>query len=245
MKKWLLVLGMITCMMGLAACGKTQEVETPILTETDAQGLGENIVETINLYVQQNAKDQISDAILLSAVEGWENAAEDMGDYIGIISTDSNITADDGVISVTVEGSLRNAVVEIVLDAREGITGISTNVEYTFGENMKKAALNTLLGMGTVFVVLILISAIISCFNLIPGIQEKLSRKPKKEEAKAAAPVSAAAAEVEEDLTDDLELVAVIAAAIAASEGAVSTDGFVVRSIKRAGGRQKRASLNA
>lgn len=232
-------------MMGLAACGKTQEVETPILTETDAQGLGENIVETINLYVQQNAKDQISDAILLSAVEGWENAAEDMGDYIGIISTDSNITADDGVISVTVEGSLRNAVVEIVLDAREGITGISTNVEYTFGENMKKAALNTLLGMGTVFVVLILISAIISCFNLIPGIQEKLSRKPKKEEAKAAAPVSAAAAEVEEDLTDDLELVAVIAAAIAASEGAVSTDGFVVRSIKRAGGRQKRASLNA
>ena len=37
-----------------------------------------------------------------------------------------------------------------------------------------------------------------------------------------------------EDLTDDYELVAVIAAAIAASEGAASTDGFVVRSIRRA-----------
>ena len=37
-----------------------------------------------------------------------------------------------------------------------------------------------------------------------------------------------------EELSDDLELVAVIAAAIAASEGAASTDGFVVRSIKRA-----------
>ena len=36
-----------------------------------------------------------------------------------------------------------------------------------------------------------------------------------------------------EELSDDLELVAVIAAAIAASEGAASTDGFVVRSIKR------------
>ena len=35
------------------------------------------------------------------------------------------------------------------------------------------------------------------------------------------------------DETDDLELVAVIAAAIAASEGAVTTDGFVVRSIIR------------
>ena len=37
----------------------------------------------------------------------------------------------------------------------------------------------------------------------------------------------------EENLTDDLELVAVIAAAIAASEGAASTDGFVVRSIRK------------
>ena len=35
------------------------------------------------------------------------------------------------------------------------------------------------------------------------------------------------------DVTDELELVAVIAAAIAASEGAASTDGFVVRSIRR------------
>ena len=49
----------------------------------------------------------------------------------------------------------------------------------------------------------------------------------------AAAPVAApAAAPVEEDLTDDLELVAVISAAIAASEN-TSTDSFVVRSIKK------------
>ena len=39
--------------------------------------------------------------------------------------------------------------------------------------------------------------------------------------------------EQEEELADDGELVAVIAAAIAAYEGSTSTDGFVVRSIKR------------
>ena len=38
---------------------------------------------------------------------------------------------------------------------------------------------------------------------------------------------------VEEAEEDDCELVAVIAAAIAASEGAATTDGFVVRSIRR------------
>ncbi|MFQ7847658.1 MAG: OadG family transporter subunit [Sellimonas intestinalis] len=41
-----------------------------------------------------------------------------------------------------------------------------------------------------------------------------------------------ASEETAEDLTDDLELAAVITAAIAASEG-TSTDGFVVRSIKK------------
>ena len=46
--------------------------------------------------------------------------------------------------------------------------------------------------------------------------------------AGAAEPVSAE----ETDVTDDTELAAVIAAAVAASEG-TSPDGFVVRSIKR------------
>ena len=35
------------------------------------------------------------------------------------------------------------------------------------------------------------------------------------------------------DETDDLELVAVIAAAVAAYEGSATTEGFVVRSIRR------------
>ena len=57
--------------------------------------------------------------------------------------------------------------------------------------------------------------------------------KKKKEEAPKAAPAPAVAAAVEEaEEMDDTELVAVIAAAIAAAEG-TTTDGFVVRSIKR------------
>ncbi len=63
---------------------------------------------------------------------------------------------------------------------------------------------------------------------------------PKAAPAPAAAPVAAPAAE-EEELVDDLELVAVITAAIAASTNS-STDSLVVRSIKRApGAKWKRA----
>lgn len=102
------------------------------------------------------------------------------------------------------------------------------------GSMMGKAALNTLIGMGTVFIVLILISLLISCFKFIPKLQAALGRK-KKEEPTAAQTAQAVAIQAAEDVdeTDDLELVAVIAAAIAASEGAASADGFVVRSIIR------------
>ena len=51
--------------------------------------------------------------------------------------------------------------------------------------------------------------------------------------ARAAAPKAAPVVAEEEELADDTELVAVIAAAIAAYEG-TSTEGFRVRSIKRA-----------
>lgn len=102
-------------------------------------------------------------------------------------------------------------------------------------EILKTALIHTLLGMGTVFVVLIVISLIISLFKFIPVIQEKLSKK--KAGPVAAAPVQAepVVEEVEEE-TDDLEIVAVITAAVAAAMGTGSTDGFVVRSIRRTNG---------
>ena len=65
-------------------------------------------------------------------------------------------------------------------------------------------------------------------FLIIKAIN-KVSRK-KKEETPAPAPVPVAVPVQEE--ADDSELIAVIAAAIAASEG-TTTDGFVVRSIRK------------
>ena len=79
--------------------------------------------------------------------------------------------------------------------------------------------------MGIVFLVLIFLSFLISVFKFV-------NRPEKKTEAPAPAPAAEPVAAVEEDLTDDLELVAVITAAIAASEE-TSGDGFVVRSIKK------------
>lgn len=109
--------------------------------------------------------------------------------------------------------------------------------------DLTRALLNVATGMIVVFVVLILISFIISLFKYISIIQNKLeARKANKDSlASSTDTVFSQIEEKEElevveyaDVTDDLELVAVITAAIAASMG-TSTDGFVVRSIRRSG----------
>ena len=101
------------------------------------------------------------------------------------------------------------------------------------GSKMTTAALNTVIGMGTVFAVLIIIIGVISLFRFIPIIQDKLTKKNAVKESADSAATQIVQAEEVTDVSDDLELVAVIAAAIAASEGAASTDGFVVRSIRK------------
>ena len=110
---------------------------------------------------------------------------------------------------------------------------------------LKDAGINTLICICVVFAVLIFISLVISLFSFIPKAEAAAARKKarkieeKELAAKAVSQIETKETEVSEvieepeDLIDDLELVAVIAAAIAASQNAVSTDGFVVRSIRK------------
>ncbi len=98
----------------------------------------------------------------------------------------------------------------------------------SFGEKMAQAGMNTLVGIIVVFSVLILLSLIISAFKFISAAETKLSKKSEP----APAPVPQTAAAPAEEPADDTQLVAVIAAAIAAAEH-MSTDDFVVRSITR------------
>ena len=94
---------------------------------------------------------------------------------------------------------------------------------------MQKAGINTVLGMGTVFLVLIFMSFLISLFKYIPAL---VQRKEDKKQGERKQPQASAEQVDEPEKTDETELVAVIAAAIAAYEG-TTTDTFVVRSIKR------------
>ena len=167
----------------------------------------------------------------LAAMNSWTAGVDEcgmlleLGEYVFEAEADSLKVVSESVFEN------REAAIEFVFDENLYLESLTISAHFSMGEILQKAGLNTLLGMGTVFAVLIFIAFIISLFKYIPAIQAAFSKKSKKEEAVVTETVVAPAVETV-DVTDDLELVAVIAAAIAAYEG-TTTDGFVVRSIKR------------
>ncbi len=106
-------------------------------------------------------------------------------------------------------------------------TSVNVDIQYSMSDTLKRAAMNTVMGLATVFCVLFFLMFVIWLFRFIPNGSKKKTEAP----APKAAPAPVAAPVVEET-ADDGELVAVIAAAIAAAEG-TSTDSFVVRSIRK------------
>lgn len=257
---------MIACVFGLTACGSvveyteyeqqkidyaeqlaTQYVIPSFENFQDAQAreeFSEYTADEVAYLVQQNVGINADGYAYLSAIESFTSGYDTIGNIVNIGEAAGEIDDDQIIVYVQIEGELKDAEAEVIFsnDMFMKLESAALNEKATMGDLMSKAAMNTLIGMGTVFVVLILISAIISCFGVIPKLQAKFSgkeapsEKNKKEETKSAGVDNAVAQIVEQetvDAEDDLELVAVIAAAIAASEGAASTDGFVVRSIRR------------
>ena len=77
----------------------------------------------------------------------------------------------------------RNTEMALSYNTEMQITNAAFNVNYSIGENLQKAALNTLLGMGTVFVILILISF---DYFLIRYSFPKIEKSKQKQEPKEA-----------------------------------------------------------
>lgn len=256
MKKLLTLICMITCIFGLTACGEGESLSereaqrlemvrqaagvqyAPIflayMDDTEAASFDDYTLDEIS-YIMGNRQINISGYVMKGAIESVHSAKEEMGEAVSIGEVTAKVDDDRIIAEISVTGEKKNAVMEIIFsnDNFFVIESVSLNPVSTMGELMVKAALNTVIGMGTVFAVLILISLIISCFGLIPKLQAKLAKKQPAETVAERPAVQSTVQEEIVDETDDLELVAVIAAAVAACQGAASTDGFVVRSIRK------------
>ena len=110
----------------------------------------------------------------------------------------------------------------------------------TLAERLEIAGLNTLIGLGTVFTVLILITLLISLFKYIPNLFQGKKSNTKENNKPVDNIIAQIVEKEEEELNDDLELVAVITAAISTyMDEATSTNGFIVRSIKKVSSKKR------
>ena len=194
-------------------------------------------------YIHPSSILSIPSTSAVSSVQSWMEVKEELGDFVSV--EDHEITVEDDTITVVSDCNFANGTGSVTTTisrddlSMEGM--VFSTGEQTLGEKMKEAALNTLMGVGVVFVMLLflcLVFAQIKHVNKLAALFEK--KEPFAENvasvdapaAAVAAPVTTGASAAAADPMKDGALVAVMAAAIAAAEG-TSVDGFVVRSIKK------------
>lgn len=261
MKKFMALICMIACIFGLTACGSEETLTeyeqykvdnakqvaadyfVPILAQymddVRVHDLDEYTAEEVEYMLESQLGLKVDGYAFATAIGSFYSAKASMGAVSDVGEISAEIDGDQIIVEVEIIGEKKNGTAEIILsnDMFWKLESAALNPESGMGELMGKAALNTLIGMGTVFAVLILISFIISCFKIISKVQDSAAKKKAAKESGAAG-VENAVAQIEEqeaavEETDDLELVAVIAAAVAAYEGSGSAEGFRVRSIRR------------
>ncbi len=255
-KQVLLVLCMVACLFSLTACGKTTDAGSSLDPMTE-ESLKQQTVTLLEQMVSISA-DQMTTIIEQNRKAGSEAVAAGLETYTGledelgayVSSGEGTVKEIDDGYEVTVDTVFEKRACAFSIDITEdmtSITGMSFAPVYSLGENMEKAALNTLMGMGTVFIVLIFISLLISCFKYISVFENK--KKAAAPAASAPAPAPAAPAPVALTTaapagTDDAEMerLAIMTAIIEHRRRTASSDSLVVRPIKRsAGNRWKRS----
>ena len=258
-RKILAALVLAVSVLGLTACGNAAAAETEIPVEEELikavtqamvnnwetaqegelQGIANEDSDILEELVETNRQmgsfmGYFTADSLRSAYAGYLSSREELGALIFVDSFEElEIKGDEATLVANLTYENRGASLSMVFNKRNIVQSVALDPKYSTGEILKKAGMNTILGMGTVFIVLIFISLVIYCFNFIPG-----NRTPKEEEKKRPAPKprpakKAASKAAKENLVDDKELVAAITAAICAYNG-TSPEGFVVRSIRRA-----------
>jgi len=244
-KKFLVLLSMLACVFSITACdnvssskkstGKAityDESTVKASITSDLQSLSNDYSDEQLTTMKESVEEEAG-----TLITNWINVRKDLGTFVEITTCNFDATSTTLTATAQCTYSLRKAVFTISFDSAGAITSSSFSPEYTLAEKMERAGLNTVIAISIVFTVLFLISVLISLFKFIHIFEKNRESKnqSRKQSTQAVDNTIAQIIQKEENEVnemDDMELVAVITAAIAASEGK-PFDGFVVRSIKK------------
>ena len=231
----------MVCVLALTLAMSVCAFAADTVTEDEAanyKSAAETLISQIAGFSDEEIENYLAqdDAFTTATMESWKSVKDELGAYSSIVSQDVEKDGDVVTISTVAQFEKAKADVVLMLDlGQQMYTSMTYSVQYSLAANMQRAGMNTLMGIGIVFLMLLFLSFVIGLFKYIENFQNVGKKKaaeeaPKAEEAPAPAIAQSEAAD--EDFADDLELVAVISAAIAAYEN-TSGDSFVVRSIKK------------
>lgn len=231
----------MVCVLALTLAMSVCAFAADTVTEDEAtnyKSAAETLISQIAGFSDEEIENYLAqdDAFTTATMESWKSVKDELGAYSSIVSQDVEKDGDVVTISTVAQFEKAKADVVLMLDlGQQMYTSMTYSVQYSLAANMQRAGMNTLMGIGIVFLMLLFLSFVIGLFKYIEKFQNVGKKKaaeeaPKAEEAPAPAIAQSEAAD--EDFADDLELVAVISAAIAAYEN-TSGDSFVVRSIKK------------
>lgn len=183
-------------------------------------------------YVMMNSGLRIEADDFLTMIKSWQAGEEECGEYVSHGDYKVDVKGSGVVITTEATFEKRESVLSFSFSEDSYLESLDVSTAYGMKEILTKSGLNTVLGMGIVLGVLVFLALLISLMKYIPMLlnQSKTEESEKPQVIAPAQKVSKKAPAV--SINNDLELIAVITAAIAAQEG-TTPDGFVVRSIKR------------
>lgn len=231
-KRLALICCIISCILVMAGCSlvKTNEKFDEKTLETNADSFVSSWFEYDFTGMLSTYSGQMDENTAAQYKESGK-LREQYGDYDKKTDTSFTITTDTATVNETIlTSSGKKLVFSITFDEEGNMSSWKVDEYKSIGQTMSKAGLNTVMSMAIVFLVLIFIAIIIAQFERISDMQSSNKVEPVIIDIPQ---TPAPAAVIEEDLTDDLELVAVITAAIAAASENECTDGLMIRSIIR------------
>lgn len=247
----------------LLSCGKKEEASTPVTAE-EASGL-EGIITNYFQQIVSQSDEQLEESInnaykakeelFYNALSNYKNSKKDLGEFQEVEKVDVQKEGELYLIDLYAKFSERELVFHASLhDDYSGFSELSFNPVYSLSEKLFAAFQNMVVGMGTVFAVLIFIAWIISLFAHVHRWEVRQAEKKKERAIKGSATASVETSsdvekqaipvlEKEEGISEEILSVILMAAVKAYEEDHVKKNpysdartlenGLFVRSIKR------------
>ena len=184
----MLLLSLVLCMAFVVGCAKTNNDEEATLTDDAKRIIETNMTQNFESWTGFDFasiyEDKQYDKETRAQYKTWGELRDQLGDLTSqtepaLGEPVLNEDTEQYSLTATMYGEFTKGKIKFAMqfDMNGNVvpgTTIQVQEEQTKSEIMSKALLNTLMGMGTVFAVLIFISLIISLFVYIPAVEQKI-----------------------------------------------------------------------